>query len=52
MAVAAVRGQTESQLQPLPSTADRRIAAYTRKNPSPFFPLPTLQKKAEMWDIL
>lgn len=38
MAVAAVRGQTESQLQLLPGTADRRIAAYTRKNPSPFLP--------------
>lgn len=51
MTVAAELGQTKSWLQLLPGTADALLLTW-RRILSPFFPLPTLQKRAEMREIL
>ena len=51
MVIAAVLGQTESQRQLLPGMADALLLTRGRIL-SPFLPLPILQKRAEMRDIL
>lgn len=51
MVAVAVQGQTESQLQLLPGTADALLLTGGGIL-SPLFPLPILQKRAEMQDVL